>query len=174
MIAVTSRPAGGVRLVTIGAYGFTAESFFAALQRAGVDTFCDLRRRRGVRGAAYSFANSKRLQARLQELGIRYVHQLALAPPAALRRRQHEADARAGVAKRQRAALDPAFAAAYETEVLGDFEPRLWLESLGEAAQVVALFCVEREPQACHRSLVAARLHEELGLPVQHLCPEEG
>lgn len=169
-----SRSGGVERVVTIGVYGFTAESFFAALQQAGVDTFCDLRRRRGVRGAAYSFANSKRLQERLQELGIRYVHQLALAPPDALRRRQHEADARAGEAKRQRQALAPAFVAAYEEEVLAGFTPQQWLESLGQGTRVVALFCVEREPQACHRSLVAARLHETLGLPVQHLLPQTG
>jgi hypothetical protein len=36
---------------------------------------------------------------------------------------------------------------------------------------VVALFCVEREPAACHRSLVAARLSRDLGLDVEHLGP---
>ena len=36
------------KIVTIGAYGYDADRFFAALQGAGVDTFCDVRRRRGV------------------------------------------------------------------------------------------------------------------------------
>ena len=47
--------------VTIGVYGFDESSFFQTLQNAGVDTFCDLRARRGVRGAAYAFANGERL-----------------------------------------------------------------------------------------------------------------
>ncbi len=51
------------RIVTIGVYGFEEEEFFAALANARVDLFCDVRRRRGVRGARYAFANSQRLQA---------------------------------------------------------------------------------------------------------------
>ena len=35
-----------------------------------------------------------------------------------------------------------------------------------------ALFCVERDPEACHRSLIAARLADEYGLPVVHLRPD--
>lgn len=31
--------------------------------------------------------------------------------------------------------------------------------------------CVERDPEACHRSLVAARLASEFGLAVTHLKP---
>ena len=34
-----------------------------------------------------------------------------------------------------------------------------------------ALFCVERDPEACHRSLVAARLRAEHGMPVTDLRP---
>jgi hypothetical protein len=34
-----------------------------------------------------------------------------------------------------------------------------------------ALLCVERDPEACHRSLVAAELAHEFGLPVAHLFP---
>lgn len=160
-----------VTIVTIGVYGFDADSFFAALQDAGVDTFCDIRHRRGVRGADYAFANSRRLQESLRALGIRYVHQRGLAPTPAVRSRQKEADALAGVAKRQRGVLDEAFVAAYEDEILRGFEPEVWLTSLGDEAHVVALFCVEREPAACHRSLVAGRLHAVLGLPVLDLRP---
>ena len=38
-----------LQIVTIGVYGFKLDQFFQALQRAGVDTFCDIRWRRGVR-----------------------------------------------------------------------------------------------------------------------------
>jgi uncharacterized protein (DUF488 family) len=37
---------------------------------------------------------------------------------------------------------------------------------------VAALFCVERDPEACHRSLVAERLRAEHGLPVTDLRPD--
>jgi len=36
-----------------------------------VDTFCDIRARRGVRGSEYAFANHQRLAARLAERNIR-------------------------------------------------------------------------------------------------------
>lgn len=160
-----------VTVVTIGVYGFDADSFFAALRDASVDTFCDIRQRRGVRGASYAFANSQRLQQRLEALGIRYVHKRDLAPTPAVRARQKEADALAGVAKRQRDGLDPVFIEAYEDQILSDFEPRSWLDGLGNKTRVVALCCVEREPAACHRSLIAARLHADLGLAVVHLRP---
>jgi len=38
-------------------------------------------------------------------------------------------------------------------------------------ATTVALFCVEREPAACHRSLVAERWQQDLGGQVIHLLP---
>ena len=34
-----------------------------------------------------------------------------------------------------------------------------------------ALFCVERDPEACHRSLIADRIAAEYGVPVTHLGP---
>jgi uncharacterized protein (DUF488 family) len=158
-------------LITIGVYGFDEAGFFEALQAAGVNTFCDIRRRRGVRGAAYAFANSQRLQHRLAELGIRYLHRPDLAPSLAVRHVQDAADKAGKTAKRQRAQLDPAFVAAYRREVLASFDTRRFVEELGDAA-VVALFCVERTPAACHRSLLAERLAQELGTSVRHLLPD--
>jgi len=167
-----SEPVPQLRLVTIGVYGFTAEAFFAALQRAGVDTFCDIRWRRGVRGREYAFANSNRLQQRLAELGIRYLHVRELAPSPALRQRQAAADKAEGVAKRKRAALGELFVTAYREERLAAFDSREFVEQLGPNARVVALFCVEREPAACHRSLLAERLQGDLGVEVVHLTPD--
>ncbi len=46
------------RIVTLGVYGRSEAEFFATLQHAQVDLFCDIRRRRGVRGRDYAFANS--------------------------------------------------------------------------------------------------------------------
>ena len=160
------------KIVTLGVYGSTESDFFAALRAAGVDTFCDLRRRRGVRGSAYAFANRRRLQARLVELGIRYLHLKELAPSPALRRRQKAADRAERTAKRERTGLSDLFVAGYHEECLGSFDSHRFLDQLGPQARVVALFCVERAPAACHRSLVAERLHQDLGVEIVHLIVE--
>jgi hypothetical protein len=161
------------KLVTLGVYGGGEAGFFAALQAAGVDTFCDLRYRRGVRGSAYAFANSARLQRRLAELGIRYLHCRDLAPSPLLRQRQAAADKAQGTTKRQRRVLGDVFISGYGEECLAHFDSQRFIERLGTGARVVALFCVEREPDACHRSLLAGKLQQDLGMEVEHLRPEE-
>lgn len=160
-----------MKLVTIGVYGFDEESFFQALLAAEVDVFCDIRQRRGVRGAAYAFANSQRLQQRLAEMGIRYLYRQDLAPTRAVRARQTEADKAQKVAKRQRTVLGEAFVKAYRAEILTEFDSQSLLNDAGPDARVLALFCVEREPAACHRSLVADQLRWDLGLEVEHIRP---
>ena len=161
-----------LQFVTIGVYGTTADAFFEALQTAGVDTFVDVRQRRGVRGAKYAFVNSKRLQARLAELGIRYLHRKDLAPTKAIREQQYAVDKLNQVGKRNRSQLGDVFITAYHDEILSEFDPQTLLADLPDDAQTVALFCVERDAEACHRSLVAARLAETLGVTIQHLMPE--
>lgn len=159
-----------VEFVTIGVYGWDAEAFFRALQDARVDTLCDIRRRRGVRGSEYAFANSQRLQARLAELGIAYVHRLDLAPSQATRQAQYAVDEANKTAKRQRQVISPEFADAYRQECLADFNSQQFVADLGEA-RVVAFLCVERDAAACHRSLLADRLARDLDTPVRHLTP---
>ena len=124
-----------------------------------------------MRGADYSFANSERLQARLAELGIRYIHCKDLAPSPAAREQQGAADKATKTAKRQRSVLSPAFVSAYLHERLAAFDSTAFVAELGPEAQVVALFCVEREPAACHRSLLAERLAHALGAKVRNLIP---
>lgn len=159
------------RVVTIGAYGFDAASFFARLTQAEVDLFCDLRRRRGVRGAGYAFANRRRLQDRLGALGIRYVHSIELAPSQPIRDLQKRDDESRAIRKRDRGTLSGAFAAAYRAECLTRFDATRFLSDNGPGSRVVALFCVEREPGACHRSLVAERFARDLGIEPEHLRP---
>ena len=159
------------KIITIGVYGFTEEHFFGALRDAGVDTFVDIRRRRGVRGSRYPFANSACLQKQLANMGIRYLHMLDLAPTHETRSLQKQADKLQRTATRQRQQLSQAFVRAYEQQALSDFDANAFLDRLGPDARVVALFCVEGAPEACHRSLVAARLHRDLGLEVEHITP---
>jgi hypothetical protein len=170
---VTPEPRAPRQLVTIGVYGFTEAGFFNALQSAGVDTFCDIRWRRGMRGSEYRFANSTRLQRRLAELGIRYLHLRALAPPPTLRQRQTEADKAQGTTKRQRTALGEVFTEGYRQGILSALDSRKFLEELPPDTRTLALFCVEQEPAACHRSLLAERLQQDLGVPLMHLTPEQ-
>lgn len=160
-----------IKIVTIGVYGFDETSFFDALCKAKVDTFCDIRNRRGVRGATYAFANSKRLQARLAELGIRYIHRKDLGPTKAVREKQAAADKATKTAKRKRTELGGAFIEAYHAECLDAFDPQSLLDELESDVQVVALFCVETAPEACHRSLVAEKLAKTFNLDVEDILP---
>lgn len=160
-----------IEFVTIGVYGFDANTFFEALRNAQVDTFCDVRRRRAVRGAAYAFANRARLEVRLVELGIRYLHYVDLSPTKAVRETQAAYDKASKIKRRQRIALSADFVASYSAECLSHFDSAGFVASLGPDARVVALCCVEREPAACHRSLLAARLQHDLGVSVTHLFP---
>ena len=159
------------RLFTIGAFGFTESGFFDALTGAGIGLLCDLRRRRGVRGIEYAFVNSARLQKRLADLGIRYVHALELAPPESIRAIQSEADKAARTAKRSRTELSEAFVSAYSEERLSEFDSRAFIDRLGADSAAIAFFCVEREPSACHRSIVVERIARDLGMEVTHLRP---
>jgi uncharacterized protein (DUF488 family) len=127
-----------------------------------------VRQRRGVRGAEYAWANSKRLQAALADAGIPYEHRPELAPTTELRRLQYAEDDRQGVGKRSRTALAPAYRERYIAEILDRADPAALAASLpSEGAG--ALLCVERDPEACHRSLIADRLAAEHGLEVTHL-----
>ena len=151
-------------------YGFTAESFLAALQRADVRLLIDVRQRRGVRGPEYAWANSTRLQGALAEAGIEYRHHKELAPTTELRRLQYREDDRLGVGKRSRAELAPEYRRRYIREILDRADlDALVAELPADAAS--ALLCVERDPEACHRSLVAERLAAVHGLPVAHIRP---
>jgi uncharacterized protein (DUF488 family) len=160
-----------LRLLTIGVCGYTEAAFFQDLREAGVDTFCDVRYRRGVRGREYAFANRERLEHRLGQMGIRYLHFRDLAPSPTLRAQQAAADHRARTARRQRTALSEEFIHGYKVDCLHQMDSGKFLERIGPEARVVALFCVERDPRACHRSLLAERLQAELGCEVRHLTP---
>jgi uncharacterized protein (DUF488 family) len=157
-------------LATIGVYGFTLEAFLAALRDADVSLVLDVRQRRGVRGSQYAWANSRRLQRALAEAGLGYRHHPELATTTELRRLQYRADARQGVGQRSRRELAPEFAARYTAEVLDRADLSALVAQL-PAAGAGALLCVERDPEACHRSLVAARLAAEHGVRVVHLRP---
>lgn len=161
------------KIVTLGVYGFSEEEFFGALRTAGVDTFCDVRARRGLRGPLYRFANSAYLQKRLAEMRIRYLHMKELAPSGDVRSMQDDADKTTGIPKRKRLVLSETFTRSYEQERLADFDAARFLDQIGPEAKTVCLFCVEGQPEACHRSLLAGKLKQELGLEVEDIRPPQ-
>jgi uncharacterized protein (DUF488 family) len=69
-----------MRLYTIGGYGHTEKSFINALKSNNIDLFVDVRQRRGMRGATYSFLNAKKLEENLKSAEISYLHFKDLAP----------------------------------------------------------------------------------------------
>ncbi len=157
-------------LTTIGVYGFDPDRFLAALEGAGVDTVIDVRQRRGVRGSEYAWANSQRLQAALAAAGIAYEHRKDLAPTTELRRLQYAEDDRRGVGKRSRVELAPAYVDRYLSEILDRVDLDAFADALPDDS-LPALLCVERDPEACHRSLIAGRIAERRGLELIHLRP---
>ena len=157
-------------VVTIGVYGFTAAAFLDALRDAHARLVLDVRQRRGVRGREYAWANSARLQAALAEAGIEYRHHKELAPTTELRRLQYREDARRGVGKRSRVELASEYRERYVRDILDSVDLEPMVESLPTDG-ASALLCVERDPEACHRSLIAERLAAEFGASVTHLRP---
>jgi uncharacterized protein (DUF488 family) len=157
-------------VATIGVYGFTAEEFVSTLLLADVRRLLDVRQRRGVRGAEYAWANAQRLQATLAEAGVAYRHHPELAPTTELRQLQYAVDAEEGVGKRNRSVLAPTYVERYLSERLDRVDLSELVAEL-PATGAAALFCVERDPEACHRSLIAARLATDFGIGVRHLRP---
>lgn len=159
------------QLVTIGAYGFTEDGYFEALRTSNVDTLLDIRQRRGVRGKEYAFANRARLMKRLEAMDITYLHERRLAPTSEIRAAQYAIDDAAKVQKRKREALSAPFRDAYMRDILEPFDLPAMIASMSHEMRVLALFCVERKPEACHRHLVADEIARVTRVPVHHLAP---
>ena len=155
-------------IATIGVYDSSLDDFLDKLRRSRVAMVVDVRQRRGVRGRAYAWANSLRLQAALQQAGIGYRHVPELAPTTELRQLQYREDDRLNVGKRSRVELAEEYRRRSLHEVLDQVDLGEFLESLPDDA-TSALLCVERDARACHRSLIAVRLHDQYGVAVVNL-----
>lgn len=176
-------------IYTIGVYGYDETAFFAALQAHEIDLFVDVRRRRGVRGARYKFVNSSYLQDKLTALGIGYAHLLGLAPTPRIRSLQDFADQQQRLQRRSdRQGLCKEYVREYKRDILRVYKRKperrfVAADALTMARQLAdipdaqpvlrpALFCVEGEPRACHRSLAAAEIAKQLGVEVLHILAD--
>ena len=175
-----------LKIYTLGVYGYAEDEFFGALTDNHIDLFIDIRARRGMRGARYKFVNSSYLQRKLKTMGIGYAHLKQLAPTKAIRNMQDEADKRQKLARRSdRRDLCREYTQAFKRDILRVYkrkpERKFYAEAAlaealaladlpsGESAKRPALFCVEAEPRACHRSLVAAEMSRQLDVAVEHI-----
>ncbi|MHB8260148.1 MAG: DUF488 family protein [Bacteroidia bacterium] len=155
---------------TIGVYNSTEKEFFDKLIQNNIDTFCDIRQRRGVRGAKYSFVNSNRLQEKLNNLEIKYGYIQGLAPSTEIRELQKEIDLEKGELKSERQELGKVFVIEYRNRILQNFDFEKFFESLDQiGANRVTLFCVEEHAMACHRSIVAEKLMNNYNYKITHL-----
>ena len=154
---------------SIGVYGTTEDSFFETLIKEKIDTFCDMRQRRLVRGSKYSYVNSTKLQEKLKSLGISYIHIKELAPTNEIRALQKQADLKSNTLKNSRRSLSPEFILKYKTCCLSNFTLDKLKASLPIQSKVICFFCVEKEPEACHRSVVTNFLKENYQCEVRHI-----
>ena len=155
-------------IATLGIYSSSLDDFVDKLRGHRVVMVVDVRQRRGVRGREYAWANSLRLQAALEHVGTQYLHLPELAPTTELRQLQYREDDRLKVGKRSRTELSEAYRRRYLAEVLDHVDLGSVIASLPDEGTSV-LLCVERDAPACHRSLIAARLHARYGAPILNL-----
>ncbi len=155
---------------TLGVFNSTEKEFFDKLTQNNIDTFCDIRQRRGVRGAKYSFVNSIRLQQKLNDLKIKYGYMADLAPTTEIRKLQKGTDKEKGELKRERQALGKIFVVEYKNRILKDFDFESFFEGFRKIeANRIAIFCVEEHPEACHRSILADKLINNYKCKITHL-----
>ena len=158
-----------MKVYTIGVYNSTEQDFFKKLVDNNIDTFCDIRQRRGVRGREYSFVNSNYLQEKLRDLDIKYAHILDLAPTSEIREQQKMEDLRLGVQKKSRDILGSVFTREYRKKI-SSFDFDEFYDQLDRAGTSrVVFFCVEEKASACHRSIVAEEMKNRFRIEVIHL-----
>jgi uncharacterized protein (DUF488 family) len=155
---------------TIGVYGRSSDQFFEKITSNNIDTFIDIRRRRAVRGSEYVFVNSNRLQLKLSEIGINYIHLNELAPTEEIISIQKDYDKSVNVATRKRDKLSDRFISEYKKSILDKYNMSDLFDQLNNLHSKRALFfCVEAEAEACHRSIITRKLREEYSCEVIHL-----
>lgn len=143
-----------MKLATVGYEKDTQAAVIERLQAAEVRVVIDVRAVASSRKAGFS---KTILTASLDAAGIAYVHLQRLGTPKAGR-----LAARAGRFDEMRQIFE-----AHLTEP----EAQLALAEAGEIATKTkaALLCYEADACECHRSIVADRLHQALGLEIQNL-----
>jgi uncharacterized protein (DUF488 family) len=132
------------KLFTIGYEGLDSERLGSVLQSAGVTVLADVRAVANSRKRGFS---KGALGASLNEAGLGYAHLRSLGTPKSGRQAAHAGDA--ALMRR-----------IYCEEVLDTADGGLALDALAEMAEAAptCLLCFERDPERCHRRVLAERL----------------
>jgi len=130
---------------TIGYEGTDIQTFVSTLKVVGVKCLADVRAVALSRKKGFS---KKALSARLEAEGIQYVHFVGLGDP-----KPGREAARAGYYQK--------FRDIYEAH-LGSDDAQTSLRQLMKLAESkpTCLLCFERDPETCHRSIVAGEMSE--------------
>jgi len=146
-------------LFTIGYEGAAVDDFIASLKVAGVEMLVDIRelpqsRKRGFSKTALSEA--------LENAGIEYKHIRALGDP-----KPGREAARRGDIKEFRRIFD---------DHLGSDSAQSALEEVTGIATDMnsCLLCYERDPEMCHRKIVAESIAEHKSFKIRHIGVREG
>lgn len=159
-----------LKFYTIGVYGKTEEEFFGALVNNKIDAFCDIRQRRGVRGAHYAFVNSSYLQKKLASLGVAYYYVTDLTPTEQIRGLQKQIDKENKTSITKREVFSPEASAEYKKQILSKFNFNSFFNLLKDAGvKRAAFFCVEGNYKACHRSVLSESLIKKYNYAIKHL-----
>ena len=139
-----SLPVDDPDFYTAGYQGRDIDSFVGSLVQAGVETLIDIRFNPV---SMYKPAFSRRnLEARLDAAGIDYLHMPELGVPSEVRRQAEASGCRDDIWEW------------YSEFVLPIFTDRNLDWFFNAANHPVAMMCVERDPEDCHRHRLAAAL----------------
>jgi uncharacterized protein (DUF488 family) len=145
-------------LFTIGYEGLDQRQFLAHLAHYGVDVVADVRKLPISRKKGFS---KTALTETLQEKSIEYVNVRELGAPKEIREELYAS----GDYKR--------FFKKYQKAISSKTDHLQSIHSLIENGKKVALLCFERDPQKCHRNVVATEILklDANGLTVKHIIP---
>ena len=135
-----------LRVFTIGYEQARIDDVVAALKAAGVSLVIDVRAVAASRRPGFS---KSALAANLREAGIGYEHLRALGTPK---------EGREAARRGDMAALGSVYAGQLE---LPEAQAQAAILLDRAAAQPCALLCYERDPAACHRSMLLAAIASE-------------
>lgn len=141
-------------IFTIGYEKTDIDSFIARLSAANIDMLVDVRELPLSRKVGFS---KNGLAAALNAVGIKYMHVRALGDPKPGR-------------EAARAGNHDLFVEIY-TEHIEGRNAQSALSDLAKSIdnKRICLACFERNHERCHRKIVAERLSELIGAPIQHI-----
>ena len=145
-------------IYTIGYQGLTIEEFLNILTENDVNVLCDLRHSTSSRWKP-DFSK-KRLADRLAQLEIKYIHIPQLGIESARRKNVSSDEDLAKLFEE------------YSAELPRHKQELQELKTLHNQHHKIALTCLERDPQQCHRTYVSDYLNATHGIEIRHL-PED-